>query len=95
MPSGSLPPFVMNYNASTVPILQLGVSSEKMDESQLYDLASNFIRPQLSTIPGASVLWAYGGKQRQVMINLNPQQPAARQFRGRAWPVFHHARVLS
>ncbi|MDR3724881.1 MAG: efflux RND transporter permease subunit [Terracidiphilus sp.] len=74
MPAGSLPPFVMNYNASTVPILQLGVSSEKMDESQLYDLASNFIRPQLSTIPGASVPWAYGGKQRQVMINLNPQQ---------------------
>jgi multidrug efflux pump subunit AcrB len=74
MPSGSLPPFVMNYNASTVPILQLGVSSEKMDESQLYDLASNFIRPQLSTIPGASIPWAYGGKQRQVMVNLNPQQ---------------------
>ena len=73
MPSGSLPPFVMNYNASTVPILQLGVSSEKMDESQLYDLASNFIRPQLSTIPGASIPWAYGGKQRQVMVNLNPQ----------------------
>jgi len=74
MPAGSLPPFVMNFNASTVPILQLGVSSDKMDESQLFDLASNFIRPQFSTIPGAAVPWAYGGKQRQIMVNLNPQQ---------------------
>jgi CzcA family heavy metal efflux pump len=80
MPTGSLPPFITNYNASTVPILQLGISGERMDETQLYDLASNFIRPQLATIPGSAVPWAFGGKQRQVMVNLDPQQLLARNL---------------
>ena len=72
MPPGVVPPLVMNYNASSVPILQLGLSSKTLSEQQLGDLGLNFIRTQLVTIPGASVPYPYGGKQRQVMIDLNP-----------------------
>ncbi len=72
MPPGEVPPLVTNYNASTVPILQLGLSGQGLDETALFDLSSNFIRPQLSTIQGAAIPWAYGGKQRQVMVNLDP-----------------------
>jgi len=72
MPPGVVPPLVMAYNASSVPILQLGLSSETLSEQQLGDLGLNFVRTQLVTIPGASVPYPYGGKQRQVMIDLNP-----------------------
>ena len=72
MPPGVVPPLVMSYNASSVPILQLGLSSNTLSEQQLGDLGLNFIRTQLVTIPGASVPYPYGGKQRQVMIDLNP-----------------------
>src|SRR5580704_2124301 len=72
MPPGVVPPLVMSYNASSVPILQLGLSSQTLSEQQLGDLGLNFIRTQLVTIPGASVPYPYGGKQRQVMIDLNP-----------------------
>ncbi len=72
MPPGVVPPLVMSYNASSVPILQLGLSSPTLSEQQLGDLGLNFIRTQLVTIPGASVPYPYGGKQRQVMIDLNP-----------------------
>src|SRR5882757_2074184 len=72
MPPGVVPPLVLTYNASSVPILQLGLSSKTLSEQQLSDLGLNFIRTQLVTIPGASVPYPYGGKQRQVMIDLNP-----------------------
>jgi len=72
MPPGVVPPLVMAYNASSVPILQLGLSSQTLSEQQLGDLGLNFVRTQLVTIPGASVPYPYGGKQRQVMIDLNP-----------------------
>jgi multidrug efflux pump subunit AcrB len=72
MPPGVVPPLVLTYNASSVPILQLGLSSRTLTEQQLGDLGLNFIRTQLVTVPGASVPYPYGGKQRQVMIDLNP-----------------------
>jgi multidrug efflux pump subunit AcrB len=72
LPPGSLPPLIVNYNASTVPIMQLGLSGNGLTESQLNDIALNFLRTQLVTVPGASVPFPYGGKQRQVMVNLNP-----------------------
>ncbi len=62
----------MNYSASSVPILKLGLSSDSISESQLNDLGINFVRPQLVTVPGAVVPYPYGGKMRQVSVNLNP-----------------------
>ncbi len=71
LPPGSLPPLIINYSASTVPILQLGLSGKNLTEPQLNDIALNFLRTQLVTVPGASVPFPFGGKQRQVMVNLN------------------------
>jgi multidrug efflux pump subunit AcrB len=73
LPPGSLPPLILNYNASTVPILQLGLSGKNLTEPQLNDIALNFLRTQLVTVPGASVPFPFGGKTRQVMVNLNPR----------------------
>jgi multidrug efflux pump subunit AcrB len=73
LPPGTLPPLVVNYSASTVPILQLGLSGKSLSEKQLNDLGQNFLRPQLVTVRGAVLPFAYGGKQRQVMINVVPQ----------------------
>jgi len=72
MPAGSQAPLMINYNASTVPILQLALSGEGLSEQELFDLGLNFVRPQLSTIPGVAAPYPYGGKQRQVRVNLNP-----------------------
>jgi hypothetical protein len=72
LPLGSLPPVIVGYNASTVPILQLSLSGNGLTEPQLNDLALNFLRTQLVTVPGAAVPFPYGGKTRQVMVNLNP-----------------------
>jgi multidrug efflux pump subunit AcrB len=72
MPVGTQPPLVMNYSASSVPILQLGLSSDSISESQLNDLGINFVRPQLVTVPGAVVPYPYGGKMRQVQVSLDP-----------------------
>src|SRR5580692_4818943 len=71
LPPGSLPPLIIDYSASTVPILQLALSGKDLTESQLNDIALNFLRTQLVTVPGASVPFPFGGKQRQVMVNLN------------------------
>jgi multidrug efflux pump subunit AcrB len=73
MPPGTLPPIIINYRASSVPILQLGLSGKGLSEQRLNDLGQNFLRTQLVTVPGAVVPYAYGGKQRQVMINLIPR----------------------
>jgi CzcA family heavy metal efflux pump len=71
LPPGTLPPLIINYSASSVPILQLGLSGQGLSEQQLNDMGQNFVRPQLVTVPGAVIPWPYGGKQRQVMIDLN------------------------
>src|SRR5271168_3885691 len=73
LPPGSLPPLIVDFNASTVPILQLSLSGDGLTEPQLNDIALNFLRTQLVTVPGAAVPFPYGGKTRQVMVNLNPQ----------------------
>jgi len=73
LPPGTLPPLIINYSASSVPILQLGLSGKGLSEQQLNDLAQNFLRTQLITVPGAVVPLPFGGKPRQVMINLVPQ----------------------
>ncbi len=79
MPPGSQSPYMLVYSASSVPILQLALSGQGLSEQQLFDYAANFIRTQLSTVQGAAIPWPYGGKQRQVMIDL---QPALLQSKG-------------
>jgi len=71
LPSGATPPFIIQYNASTVPVLQLGVSGQGLNEQQLNDLASNTIRVQLATIEGAQMGFPFGGKARQVQVDLD------------------------
>jgi multidrug efflux pump subunit AcrB len=73
LPPGILPPQIIDFSASTVPILQLGLSGRGLTEQQLNDLGLNFIRSQLVTIPGAVVPNVYGGKQRSIMVNLDPK----------------------
>ena len=71
MPPGQTPPLVIRYNASTVPILQYGLSSKTLSEQELYDLGQNQVRVGLSTIQGAQVPWPYGGKSRNVSVDLD------------------------
>jgi CzcA family heavy metal efflux pump len=73
LPPGTTPPLILNYNASTVPILQLALSGDGLSEQQLYDLGTNFIRPQLVTVPGAAMPGPAGGRTRQIQIDLDPQ----------------------
>jgi CzcA family heavy metal efflux pump len=73
MPTGTQPPLILEYNASTVPILQLAASSQVLSEQQVLDLSQNFIRPQLTTVQGAAIPFPYGGKARQIQVDLNPQ----------------------
>ena len=73
LPPGILPPEIVNFSASSVPIIQLGLSGRGLSEQQLNDFGLNFIRPQLVTIPGAVVPNVYGGKQRSIMLNLDPK----------------------
>ncbi|MGK6321413.1 efflux RND transporter permease subunit [Sphingomonas sp. DT-204] len=73
LPPGITPPLILNYNASTVPILQLALSGKGMSEGQLFDLAQNQVRTTLVTIPGAAVPYPSGGRQRQIQIDLDPQ----------------------
>jgi multidrug efflux pump subunit AcrB len=72
-PPGTTPPLVIAYNASSVPILQLGMSSATLSEQELFDLGTNFIRTRLVTVPGAAIPWPYGGKQRQINVDLDPR----------------------
>jgi len=71
LPPGTTPPFIIQYNASSVPVLQLGLSGKGMDEQRLNDLGSNNIRTQLATIEGAQTPFPYGGKQRQIQVDLD------------------------
>src|SRR5437762_4434512 len=71
-PVGTVPPFIIQYNASSVPIIQLALSGRGLSEQQLFDLGVNFLRPQLATILGAAIPWPYGGKQPQIQVDLDP-----------------------
>src|SRR5246500_3666737 len=71
LPVGTTPPLIITYSASSVPILQLALSSPSLSEQQLNDLGLNFIRPQLTSVPGTAIPYPYGGKQRQVQVDLN------------------------
>src|SRR5881398_846048 len=72
MPPGTTPPLIIQYSASNVPILQVGLSSKTLSEQQLYDIGLNFIRTQLATVQGAQVPLPYGGKSRQIMVDIDP-----------------------
>src|SRR5665213_1490343 len=72
LPPGITPPQILSYNASSVPVLQLALSGKSLTDQQLYDLSNNFIRPRLAEVEGAAVPSPYGGKNRQVQVDLNP-----------------------
>jgi multidrug efflux pump subunit AcrB len=78
LPPGTTPPFIIQYNASSVPIMQLGLSGQGLDEQRLNDLATNTIRLYFSTIEGAQSPFPYGGKQRQIEVDLDPNALQAR-----------------
>src|ERR1700738_1972445 len=78
LPPGILPPLILSYNASTVPILQLALTSKTLPEQQLYDYGNNFIRTQLATVQGAAVPLPFGGKIRQIMVDIDPRSMQAK-----------------
>src|SRR6266568_7276654 len=73
MPPGITPPYIVRYSATSVPIVQIAVSSDTMSEQQILDYAQNFVIQQLGTVAGARVPQPWGGKQRQVMVDLDPE----------------------
>jgi CzcA family heavy metal efflux pump len=82
LPPGATPPLILNYNASTVPIIQLALSGEGLTEQNLADIGINQLRTPLVTVPGAAIPYPYGGKQRQVQIDLDPQALQSRGLSG-------------
>src|SRR5271170_7703709 len=72
LPPGTTPPLVITYTASTTPVVQLGLSSKTLPEQQLFDLGNNFLRTQLATVPGVGTPYPYGGKPRQIQVDLDP-----------------------
>src|ERR1022692_979962 len=77
-PVGTTPPSIIKYDASSVPIIQLALRSDTLSEQDLFDLGQNFIRTQLATIQGAAVPSPYGGRYRQIMVDLDPVQMTAK-----------------
>jgi len=73
LPPGATPPLVIIYSASTVPVIQIGLTSDTMSEQQLFDLGTTFLRPKLTTVPGAAIPWPYGGKQRFISVDINSE----------------------
>jgi multidrug efflux pump subunit AcrB len=73
MPPGTTPPYILAYNASTVPIIQLALTSSELSEAEIFDIGSNVLRTAMATVPGASIPQIYGGKQREVQVDLDPQ----------------------
>jgi CzcA family heavy metal efflux pump len=71
LPAGTTPPLIISYSASTTPIIQLGLSSKTLPEQQLFDLGQNFLRNYLATVPGAATPYPYGGKIRQIQVDLD------------------------
>jgi multidrug efflux pump subunit AcrB len=80
LPPGIFPPFIIRYNAASVPILQLALSSKTLNEQQVYDLANTQLRIGLATVQGASVPLPYGGKSRQIMVDLDPAAMQSRRL---------------
>jgi multidrug efflux pump subunit AcrB len=80
MPPGVQPPEIVNYSATALPILQLGLSGDGLSEAELNDLGLNFLRSQLISVPGAVLPYPYGGKQRQVMVNIDPKLMQAKNL---------------
>src|SRR5262245_18868617 len=80
MPPGTFPPQVLKYDAASVPILQMGLSSGKLKEQEIFDLANNFIRPPIATVQGATVSYPFGGKSRQIMVDLNTDELYAKHL---------------
>ncbi len=80
MPPGMFPPNILKYDAASVPVLQLGLSSKTLREQEIFDIGNNFIRTPLGTVQGASVSYPFGGKQRQVMVDLNLDELYAKQL---------------
>jgi multidrug efflux pump subunit AcrB len=78
LPPGTNPPFMIQYNAASVPVLQLGLSGQGLNEQQLNDLATNAIRTQLATVEGAQTPYPYGGKQRQILVDLDLEKLQAK-----------------
>ncbi|SFR82275.1 efflux RND transporter permease subunit [Sphingomonas jatrophae] len=78
LPPGVTPPLILNYSASTVPIVQLAVTGPGLNEQQLFDIGQNQMRPQLVTVPGAAIPFPSGGRQRQVQIDIDPNALQAR-----------------
>ncbi|HBR47383.1 MAG TPA: RND transporter [Afipia sp.] len=72
LPAGSTPPLILNYSASTVPIIQLALGGEGLTEQNMFDIATNQLRTPLVTVPGAAIPWPFGGKQRQIQLDINP-----------------------
>ncbi len=77
-PPGTTPPYVLAFNASTVPVIQLALSSDELSEATIFDLGQNVLRTALATVPGATLPWPYGGLQRQVQVDLDPEALRAR-----------------
>ncbi|HWV18362.1 MAG TPA: efflux RND transporter permease subunit [Rhodocyclaceae bacterium] len=73
LPSGATPPLIIKYSASSVPVIQLGLSSTALPEQRVFDTAVNFLRPRLVTIPGVAIPFPYGGKNRVISVDLDPQ----------------------
>ncbi len=73
MPPGTTPPLIINYTASSVPVIQIGMSSRDLSEQDVFDIAVNNLRPQLVTIPGVAIPWPYGGKMRLISVDLDNQ----------------------
>jgi len=80
MPPGTFPPQVLKYDAASVPILQLGLNSDTLAEQEIFDQANNFIRTPLATVQGANVSYPFGGKTRQIMVDLNLEELYAKQL---------------
>jgi multidrug efflux pump subunit AcrB len=82
MPPGSVPPLILNYNASTVPIIQLALSGKGLPEQTLFDLGLNFVRVPVVTVPGAAMPYPFGGKFRQIQIDIDPEAMRAHGLSG-------------
>ena len=82
LPPGIFPPAILKYDASSVPVVQLGLSGEGLTEQDLYDLGLNFIRTRLATVQGASIPLPWGGKSRQIMVDLDPDALFAKHLSG-------------
>jgi multidrug efflux pump subunit AcrB len=74
MPPGAVPPLIMQYSATSVPIMMIALETDSLSEKELFDYGINYVRSEMATIPGAQIPWPYGGKQRQIMVDIDPQK---------------------